>query len=155
MRRAQIVVDVARQRVRIRASRSTIAGLATYVTRAEGVRNAMLSVTLVGARAMARLNRKHLGHAGSTDVISFGLSPAARGRRLAVVGDIYICPAVARVQARRYGVSLDDELARLVVHGVLHVLGWNHPDGPGRLASPMWSRQEALLARWRRARHRQ
>jgi probable rRNA maturation factor len=93
---------------------------------------------------MAALNKKHLGHRGATDVISFGFSES--GRRGPVIGDIYIAPAVARANARRYDAGIREELARLVVHGVLHVLGYNHDEGEARLASPMWRRQERLLA---------
>jgi rRNA maturation RNase YbeY len=96
---------------------------------------------------MARLNRRHLGHAGPTDVISFGFAPSP-GEGL--VGDVYICPDVARANARVAGCGVREELLRLVVHGTLHVLGWDHPVGRARESSPMWRRQEALLAVVRR-----
>jgi probable rRNA maturation factor len=99
---------------------------------------------------MAALNRKHLRRAGATDVIAFGFAPAGRGGP--VVGDVYIAPAVARAQAERLGVPVREELARLIVHGTLHVLGHDHPEGGGRTRSAMWRRQETLLARLRRAR---
>ena len=88
---------------------------------------------------MARLNRRHLGHAGATDVISFGFAPTPGG---AVVGDIYLCPVVARDNARAAGCGVREELLRLVVHGTLHVLGWDHPVDGARTSSPMWKRQE-------------
>jgi probable rRNA maturation factor len=120
--------------------------LARSVLAAEKVKNAMLSIALVSAREMAALNRKHLGHRGPTDVITFALGADPGG---AVIGDIYICPDVAREQARAHGVGVREELARLVVHGVLHACGHEHPD-EDRTSSPMWRRQEALLSRlWR------
>jgi probable rRNA maturation factor len=67
-----------------------------------------------------------------------------------VVGDVYIAPDAARANARRNGVPVREELARLVVHGTLHVLGHDHPS-VGREASPMWRRQERLLARAKEA----
>src|ERR1700716_3494063 len=76
---------------------------AAAVLRAEGVRNAMLSITFVGRAAMSELNRRYLGHHDPTDVISFGLG--RQGRRGPVVGDIYICPEIARSNAVRQGVS--------------------------------------------------
>jgi len=121
-----------------------IADAARRVLRAEGVRAALLSITLLSPSAMARLNRRHLGHAGATDVISFGFAPTPRA---GVVGDVYICPEVARANARAAGCGVREELLRLVVHGTLHVLGWDHPTDDAREASPMWRRQEALLAR--------
>jgi probable rRNA maturation factor len=64
-----------------------------------------------------------------------------------VIGDIYIAPAVARANALEHGVPVREELARLVVHGVLHVLGYEHPEADARTKSPMWKRQERVLAR--------
>jgi ssRNA-specific RNase YbeY (16S rRNA maturation enzyme) len=55
--------------------------------------------------------------------------------------------AVAARAARRRGLPLRQELVRLVVHGTLHVLGWDHPDDDSRLGSPMWRRQERYVAR--------
>lgn len=112
---------------------------------AEGVRDAMLSITFVGRAAMSELNRRYLGHHGPTDVISFGLG--RQGRRGPVVGDIYICPEIARANAKRQAVSSQEELLRLVVHGTLHTLGYDHPEGATRTESPMWRRQERILAR--------
>jgi len=81
----------------------------------------------------------------ATDVIAFAFTPVrARGP---LVGDIYIAPDVARAQARRLGVPVREELARLVVHGTLHVTGHDHPAGAARTRSRMWRRQEALLKR--------
>ena len=105
----------------------------------------MLSITFVGRAAISRLNRRYLGHVGPTDVISFGLERV--GKRGAVVGDIYICADVARENARLQGISPGEELLRLVVHGTLHVLGYDHPDGSARTASRMWRKQERILAR--------
>ena len=62
-----------------------------------------------------------------------------------MVGDVYIAPDVARRNAREQGAGVREELMRLVVHGVLHVLGHDHPEDDSRYASPMWQRQERLL----------
>ena len=94
---------------------------------------------------MSQLNYRYLRHHGPTDVISFGLGRA--GRRGGVVGDIYICADIARENARVQGVGAGEELLRLVVHGTLHVLGHDHPGGRSRMQSPMWRRQERILAR--------
>ena len=64
-----------------------------------------------------------------------------------VIGDIYLCPDVARANAHERGVPVRDELTRLVVHGVLHVLGYDHPLDDGREASDMWLRQERVVRR--------
>ena len=141
------IVHVTSEAGRLPLSRRRIAGLADRVLDAEGVRSAELSIAFVTGPAMARLNARHLGRRGLTDVIAF---PFARVNGSPVVGDVYIAPAVARANARRTGVPVREELARLVVHGTLHVLGHDHPS-VGREASPMWRRQEQLLARARGA----
>lgn len=136
-------IDVATVNVRTPMARSAIAEIARGTLRAEGVRDALISVTLVDVATIARLNRTHLGHRGETDVISFQFNRAARADP--VIGDVYVCPAVARRNAddRRRGVR--EELARLVIHGVLHVLGHDHPEDDSRETSPMWRRQERLV----------
>ena len=131
--------------VRLPLARARVIEIAKRVLASEDVREAMVSITFLGTRAMAALNRKHLGHRGATDVISFGFRES--GRRAPVIGDIYIAPEVARTNARRHDAGIREELARLVVHGVLHVLGYDHADDETRVASPMWRRQERILAR--------
>jgi probable rRNA maturation factor len=106
-------------------------------------RVAALSVTFLGPARMRALNRAHLRHDRPTDVISFAL-PGPDGR---LVGDIYVCPSVARAQAREAGVPPREELVRLIVHGALHLLGYDHPEGAGRFRSAMWRRQERLVRR--------
>jgi probable rRNA maturation factor len=118
---------------------------AVAALRAERVKDAMLSITFVGRAAISELNRRYLGHHGPTDVISFGLG--RQGRRGPVVGDIYICPEIARSNAKRQDVSSQEELLRLVVHGTLHTLGYDHPEGATRTNSAMWRKRERILAR--------
>ena len=106
-------------------------------------REAVISVTFLGPARMTALNRDHLGHDRPTDVIAFGLAQPGGG----VVGDVYVCRAVAEREARRRGIPLRQELVRLVVHGTLHVLGWDHPADDSRMRAPMWRRQERYVAR--------
>jgi probable rRNA maturation factor len=105
---------------------------------------ASLSVTFVTAARMRNLNRRAFGRRGETDVIAFGLPHAGR-----LAGDVYVGPAVARRSARALGIGIREEVARLVVHGTLHVLGHDHPAGDARARSPMWRRQETYVRRWR------
>jgi len=136
------VVEVDAAGVRVPLARRRVAEIARTVLRAEKVRRARLSIAFVDDARISRLNRRHLGHRGATDVISFALSDdAAEG----LVGDIYIAPDVARRNALEQGIPARDELTRLVVHGVLHVIGYDHPEGAGRYASSMWTRQERLV----------
>lgn len=122
-----------------------LSALSRDVLRALRVPRAMLSITLVSSRVMAKLNREHLQHRGPTDVITFALGTDPSG---VIVADIYICPDVAREQARAHGVGVREEIARLVVHGTLHACGWEHPEDESRTTSPMWRRQEQLLRRF-------
>jgi probable rRNA maturation factor len=142
-------VDVALDGVRSPLSRTRVADVARGVLRAEGVRDALLSVALVSTPRMRALNRAHLRRSGATDVIAFGFSRV--GARGPVVGDVYIAPDVARASAHENGVSVREELTRLVVHGTLHVLGYDHPEDHSRTRSAMWRRQEQLVARLTRA----
>ena len=140
---ARSVAVSAADGIRLPIAASRLSELARAVLSAEKVKRALVSIAMVSSREIARLNKKHLNHRGPTDVITFALGADPSG---VVIADIYICPDVARVQAREHGVGVREELARLVVHGVLHACGHEHPE-EGRLQSPMWRRQEQLLAR--------
>jgi probable rRNA maturation factor len=103
---------------------------------------------VLDAAAMRRLNRRATGRRGLTDVLSFALPQPDGG----LLGDVYLCPDAARRWIGNGGHAKDgkavaDELVRLVVHGTLHVLGYDHPDGPGRTRSAMWRRQERYVRR--------
>ena len=115
----------------------------TLVLRSQKVKHALVSITLLTPRRMAAMNKKHLGHAGPTDVITFAFRDAGG----AVIGDVYICPEMAAANAKRFGVSAREELLRLTVHATLHVLGYEHPEGDARTKSPMWKLQERLLVK--------
>jgi probable rRNA maturation factor len=106
-----------------------------------------LNLVFVGESAMADLNSEHMGMEGPTDVLAFpidGESPADQGDLPVLLGDVVICPAVARRYASDHEVSHDDELALLVVHGVLHVLGHDH--GEATESERMKARERELLA---------
>ncbi len=139
-----VVVDVATAGRRLPLGERAVRSLAQLALRRERVHRARLSFAFVSPARIARLNREHLGHRGATDVITFALGRTAPGAPL--VGDVYIAPDVVRSQARAHGVPLREELARVVIHGTLHALGHEHPEQSGRESSPMWRRQERLLA---------
>ena len=129
--------------VRVPVARARVEALVRGVLRAERVGDAFISVAFLSSAAIARLNRAHLNHRGPTDVIAFAHTGGA-----VTIGDIYICPQVVRRNAAAWGTGVREELARVVVHGVLHVLGYEHPhDESARIGSPMWRRQETLVRR--------
>jgi probable rRNA maturation factor len=141
--------------------------LARVVLEAERVvSDAEMSLLFVDEATIAELNERFLGYEGPTDVLSFPmddeLPPAGRqpdqgGRGPGspsevtdpptLLGDVVVCPAVASRQASEHGVGLDDELRLLVVHGVLHLLNYDHAE-PAETAA-MQRREQELLAHFR------
>jgi len=138
--------------------------LALDVLRAEGVRGLVeLSVLYVSEAEMSELNESYMGKDGPTDVLAFPLdgndvtqivaaSGASKGPDRApidpgdlplLLGDVVICPAVAAAQAPEHAGTLDDELALLLVHGILHVLGHDHAEAEE--TSVMRARELELL----------
>jgi probable rRNA maturation factor len=145
-----------------------LAALATDVLVDHRVRaNAELSLFFVDAEVMADLNDRYMGEQGPTDVLAFpidedtesGRSPDAgtpgpdRGPVDTsdiplLLGDVFVCPAVAQRNAAERSIAVEDEVALLVVHGVLHVLGMDHA-AEGEAAA-MQARERDLLARFHR-----
>jgi rRNA maturation RNase YbeY len=102
---------------------------------------AEVSLTLVSDEEITSLNREYLGKDHPTDVIAFNL-----GDEHVPLGDVYVCVSQAERQAVELNVSVKEELTRLAIHGALHVMGEDHPDGLDRLESPMFVLQERLLS---------
>jgi probable rRNA maturation factor len=93
-----------------------------------------LTLTFVERDEIAALNAEHLGEHRPTDVLAFPLDDAADAALATtpgvplLLGDVVVCPAIAAEQAPDHAGSVEDELALLVVHGVLHVLGYDHAE---------------------------
>ena len=140
-----VASDVPRLPLGRRAARA----LALHVLAAERVAGGHVAITFVGPARIAGIHRRLMGRRGATDIVTLEHARAAPGAP--VVGEVWIAPAVARANATALGIGVREELARLVVHGVLHAVGWDHPEDDRRTRSPMWARQEALLRAARRA----
>ncbi|HEX8210416.1 MAG TPA: rRNA maturation RNase YbeY [Longimicrobium sp.] len=112
-----------------------------HVLLAEGVAEAEISVALLADGAIAAMNDQYLEHEGPTDVITFAMHEGDEPP----LGDVYVGVEQAVRQAAEFGATAEEEVLRVAVHGVLHVLGYQHPDGPERMQSEMFVRQEELL----------
>ena len=142
--------------------------LARSVLESEGiVRDTEVSLLFVDEATISSLNHRFLDKEGPTDVLSFpiedeaarsGRSPDEGGTgpgsieadtgRLLLLGDVVICPAVAAGNAVEHGVTFDDEIALLVVHVILHLVGMDHLVEVE--AERMELREQQLLARFYR-----
>ncbi len=138
--------------------------LAMRVLAAEGVKGqAEMALLFVSREAITEMNRVHMGVDDATDVLAFPIDmvdnsraagPTARsaspvvarvegGELPLLVGDVVVCPAVANEQASSHAGNFDDEIALLVTHGILHVLGYDHDDDTN--AGKMRQRERVLL----------
>ena len=104
-----------------------------------------LNIELVGDRRMRRLNRVYRRKDQTTDVLSFPMREA-KGPRTALLGDVVISVPMARRQALQAGRSIDEELAILLIHGVLHLCGYDHERGEQE-ARRMQRRERLMLQR--------
>ena len=124
-----------------------LSDLLAAVLAAEGIGpTAECSLSLVDPPEIAALKAEYLdGDGAPTDVLSFPIDgadapPDGEGW---MVGDVVVCPAVAEQQAPGHAGTLHDEMALLVVHGGLHLVGWDHAEAADRDA--MWARERELL----------
>ncbi len=117
---------------------------AREILRGRGIHDYSLSIAFTDDEEIARINRESLGREGPTDVIAFDLSE--EGLPLDRVGDVYISLDTARANSERFKVSQGEELLRLVVHGVLHVLGYS--DGSPSERKEMEALQEEIVERF-------
>ena len=115
-----LTVTVVNAHRRRRVRRVQIAGYVKRVLRSMHVRNAQISVVLIGSRYCRKINREYLHHDYITDVISFLLDEAP-----VLEAEIYINLDRAVTQSKEYSVSLAREIARLAIHGTLHLVGFD------------------------------
>jgi len=102
--------------------------IAIRVLKEEKKKRAGLSIVLVGPSRMKKLNKKYLKKNSVTDVLAFGQSkefPIIPADELSL-GEIVICPSEIKKNVKFYSSSFKKELARVLIHGILHLLGYNH-----------------------------
>jgi probable rRNA maturation factor len=145
-----MIVEV-EDRQTLAVDRAALTALARTVLREEGLpERAEVTIHLVADEEMAGRNLASLGRGGPTDVLSFPLQPPApeggfpAGGPPLLLGDVLIAPAYVERQASSLGVAFEDEVALMLVHGLLHLLGYDHQDD--REAERMEGRERELLA---------
>ena len=130
-------------RTRVSVDEEAVARLVARVLEAEVVGSAELAVEFVGERRIRALNAEHRGKDEVTDVLSFPLEDAGEGPGPAaggpagpprLLGDVVVCARRALRQARDDSLPPALELAVLLVHGVLHLLGYDHETDAGQMA---------------------
>lgn len=110
-----------------------------------------LSISLVDEPEMSALHIQWMDEEGPTDVLSFPMDeirPKSRAQGPGMLGDVILCPDFAAKQALEAGHSLQEELELLTVHGILHLLGFDHRQAQEK--SEMFSLQDSYLAEWRK-----
>jgi len=140
-----ILVDVSdRQRV-LRISGPGLERLVCRALAAEGIEQAEIGIVLVDDRRIAAVHRRWLGVPGPTDVITFDLSAGAAGpsRGVMLAGDIVVSTETARRMARAVGWTPRQEVAYCIVHGILHLTGYDDQTVAGRRA--MRARERAVM----------
>ncbi|MBI5235271.1 MAG: rRNA maturation RNase YbeY [Deltaproteobacteria bacterium] len=109
-----------------------------------GLRDKELSLCLIDDEGIRALNKKYRGKDKSTDVLSFCMADEV------LLGDVVISIERARAQAEEAGCGLDEEMARLVIHGVLHLVGFDHVKG-GHQARKMKIKEAELYGLLRKS----
>ena len=125
-------IQVLNRQKRFRICGAAVASFCTEVLRILGAAGPVLSVAFVGSRAIREMNHKHRGRDYATDVLSYSYGEM-RMDGLGFLGEIVIAPEVAALQAVRYGMEREKELRKLLIHGILHLLGYNHETDRGRM----------------------
>jgi probable rRNA maturation factor len=111
---------------------ASVASFCAIVLESFDLSGQALSIAFVSPREMRLINRKYLEHDYATDVLSFSYDgPVVEG--LSLLGEIVIAPEIAALHAVRYGVEPDQELRKLLVHGILHLLGYDHETDKGQM----------------------
>lgn len=128
---------------------SFIKNVAKLVLKGENKNNLDLSVVFVGPNRIRQLNKEYLGRNRVTDVLAFPepqkdiLPPLAYQG----VGEIVICSREVKKNAKRYKSSYEKELVKVIIHGILHLLGYEHEKSPKK-AKIMFAKQEDYLNKW-------
>lgn len=98
--------------------------VAKTVLRKEGKKNFYLSIALIGALRMKRLNKKCLKRNYATDILAF--PETEKHPKINNLGEIIICLQIVKKNAKKFGSTFKKELSKVLIHGILHLLGYDH-----------------------------
>jgi probable rRNA maturation factor len=135
---SKVIISSAQSAIRV--PRKRLAELVEFVAHSEGVRVGQVDLAIVASPEITGVNRRFLGHAGATDVISFDLSDKDIP---GLCAQLVVCGDVAVQQAKDRGLKARDELMLYVIHGLLHLMGYE--DTSIRGGARMHAREEELL----------
>lgn len=126
-------------------SDSFIKKIGDKVLNEEGKERSYISIALLGKNKIRELNRMYLGRDSFTDVLSFSqdqeeFSPQPSGD----LGEVIVCPEIVESNAEEMDSDFQKELARVVIHGILHLLGYDHTDSSSQ-AKEMRQKEERYL----------
>ncbi len=137
-------IDIANRRKMPRVNTMWVKNIAKQILLGLDLADAELSVSLVGDAEIHALNKQWRHKDKPTDVLSFAHAEAGMPGPSHHLGDVVVSMDTAAVQAERIGHSLEDEVVRLLIHGVLHLVGYDHVHG-GVQARNMKREEERLL----------
>jgi probable rRNA maturation factor len=155
MQRSDYTIDVSDAQSRVAIDPARLASIAADLLQHEAVASAEISVALIDGGTMRELNRQHLDHDYDTDVLSFLLecdgpatsrSDASRGAGKAIEGEVLISTDVAAKAAEEFGWSIESEVILYLVHGLLHLVGYDDLSDDEK--EIMRERERYHLARW-------
>jgi probable rRNA maturation factor len=123
---------------RFKFDKKRLEGLSEKVLEKEKKQKIALAITFVGEKEIRKLNKKYRKTDAPTDVLSFTYEKS---------GEILICPPVVKKNAKSFGETFQKELTRVFIHGILHILGYNHEKG-GAEAAVMQKKGEYYLSKY-------
>jgi len=125
-------IQVLNRQGRYKIYRESVAAFCDAALESVGCKKRSLSVAFVAAKEMRSLNRRYLKRDYATDVLSFSYGSVKMDGN-PFLGEIVVAPEVAFDQARRFRISPEKELKKLLVHGILHLLGYDHATDQGQM----------------------
>ena len=144
MKHRVLIENNQQEKAPFRGYKTAIRRVVDAVLEEEGFEGcAEVSVTLVSPEEIQELNREWRGVDRPTDVLSFPLEEEDFAGKYTPLGDVIVCPAVINRQSAEFGTTYRQEFCLMVIHSVLHLLGWDHMEENEK--QEMFEKQERIL----------